>query len=80
MKVVEFTKNDLIGNCVYSVGEIAGFEDWIADNLIKRGYAVLHGDGRPKAVGHRVPDGMDSGYWAGAAVAEHIAALKQRSA
>jgi hypothetical protein len=80
MKVVKFVKNDLLGNCVYNIDEIAGFEDWIADNLIKKGYAVLHGDGKPKVVGHRIPDGMDSGYWAGSAVAEHIASLKQRSA
>ena len=78
MKIVEFTRNDLIGNCVYLVGEIAGWPDEIADRLIQRGYARLHGDGKPKAVGRRVPDGMDSGYWAGPAVAEHIAALKQR--
>jgi hypothetical protein len=78
MRIVEFIKNDLTGNCVYNVGEIAGFEDWVVDNLIKKGYAKLHGDGKPKAVGHRVPDGMDSGYWAGAAAADHIAALKQR--
>jgi hypothetical protein len=78
MKIVEFIKPDLLHNTVYNIGEIAGFDDWIADNLIKRGYAKLHGDGKPKAVGHRVPDGMDSGYWAGAAVADHIAALKQR--
>jgi hypothetical protein len=45
---------------------------------IARGFAKLHGDGKPKAVGHRIPDDIGSGYWAGAAVAEHIAALKQR--
>jgi hypothetical protein len=78
MKIVEFTKNDLIGNCVYQVGEIAGWPDEIADRLIARGYARLHGDGKPKQVGHRVPDDIGSGFWAGAAVADHIAALKQR--
>jgi hypothetical protein len=78
MKIVEFVKNDLINSVVFNVGEIAGFDDWIADNLIKMGYARLHGDGKPKAVGHRIPDGMDSGFWAGSAVADHIAALKQR--
>jgi hypothetical protein len=78
MKIVEFIKNDLIGNCVYCVGEIGGWPDDIADRLIQRGYARLYGGGKPKAVGHRVPDGMDSGYWAGSVVAEHIAALKQR--
>jgi hypothetical protein len=78
MKIVEFTKNDLIGNCVYQVGEIAGWPDDIADRLIARGFAKLHGDGKPKATGHRIPDDIGSGYWAGAAVADHIAALKQR--
>jgi hypothetical protein len=78
MKIVEYIQNDMTGGqCVYTVGEIAGWPDEIADRLITRGYAKLHGDGKPKSVGHRVPDGMDSGYWAGAAVAEHIAALKQ---
>jgi hypothetical protein len=80
MKIVEFTRNDLIGNCVYCVGEVAGWPDDIADRLIARGFAKLHGDGKPKQVGHRVPDGLDSGYWAGSAVADHIASLKQRSA
>jgi hypothetical protein len=78
MKIVEFIKNDLIDDCVYNKGEIAGWPDDIADRLIARGFAKLHGDGKPKQVGHRVPDVMDSGYWAGSAVAEHIAALKQR--
>jgi hypothetical protein len=78
VKIVRFIKNDLINGVVFNVGEVAGWEDWIADNLIKRGFAELVGDGKPKQVGHRVPDGMDSGYWAGAAVAEHIASLRQR--
>jgi hypothetical protein len=78
MKIVEFIKNDLIGQCVYCVGEIAGWPDDIADRLIARGFAKLHGDGKPKIVGHRIPDDLGSGYWAGAAIAEHIAALKQR--
>lgn len=55
MKVVKFVKNDLIGGVVFNVGEIAGFEDRIADNLIKREYAVLHGDGHPKKVGGPLP-------------------------
>jgi hypothetical protein len=78
MKVVVFTKNDLIGGVVYNIREVAGWPDEIADRLIHRGFAKLHGDGKPREVGHRVPDGMGSGYWAGAPVAEHIAALKQR--
>jgi hypothetical protein len=78
MKIVEFIRNDLIGQCVYNIGEVAGWPDDIADRLIARGFAKLVGDGKPKVVGRRVPDSMDSGYWAGSAVAEHIAALKQR--
>jgi hypothetical protein len=79
MKVVQFIKNDLINGVCYNVNDIAGFEDRIANYLIERKYAVLHGDGKPKQVGHRIPDGMDSGYWAGQAVADHIAALRQRA-
>jgi hypothetical protein len=54
-KIVKFTKNDLILGVCYSAGEIAGFEDRIADNLIKREFAELHGDGRPVKVGGRLP-------------------------
>jgi hypothetical protein len=63
MKVVRFVKNDLIGGIVYVVNDIAGFEDRVADNLIKREYAVLEGDGRPRPVGGRLPPGPgDFGY------------------
>lgn len=55
MKIVKFVKPDLIGGIVYSPGEVAGFEARIADNLIKREYAVLHGDGRPAEVGRKLP-------------------------
>jgi hypothetical protein len=80
MKIIEYIKNDMTGGFVaYSIGEIVGWPDDIADRLIQRGFAKLHGDGRPKDVGHRIPDGADSGYWAGAAVAERIAALKAKS-
>jgi hypothetical protein len=78
MKIVEFIRNDLIGNCVYCVGEVAGWPDEVADRLIARGFAKLHGDGKPKVVGRKIPDDIGSGYWAGAAVAEHIAQLKTR--
>jgi len=79
MKIVEYIRNDMTdARCCYNIGDVAGWADEIADRLIQRGYAKLYGDGKPKPIGHRVPDGMDSGYWAGAAVAEHIAALKQR--
>jgi hypothetical protein len=78
MKIVEFIKNDMIGLCAYNVGDIAGWPDEIADRLIARGFAKLHGDGKVKQVGRKIPDDIGSGYWAGAAVADHIAALKQR--
>jgi hypothetical protein len=63
-KIVRFIKNDLLNSVVYSEGEVAGFDDWIADNLIKREFAVLVGDGRPKQVGRKVPDlnGYVSGW------------------
>jgi hypothetical protein len=54
-KIVRFTKNDLIGGIVYNTGDIAGFEARIADNLIKREYAVLHGNGHPVEVGKKLP-------------------------
>ncbi len=57
MKVVKFVKNDLIGGIVFNVDEIAGFEDRVADNLIKKEFAVLHGDGRPVKVGTKLPPG-----------------------
>jgi hypothetical protein len=53
MKIVEFIRNDLINGVVYNVGEVAGWSDEIADRLIARGYAKLHGDGKPKAVGQQ---------------------------
>ena len=56
-KVVRFVKNDLIGGIVFNVNDVAGFEDRVADNLIKREYAVLHGDGHPKEVGKKLPPG-----------------------
>jgi hypothetical protein len=78
MKIVQFIRNDSLYGVCYNVGEIAGFEDGIAAALIAKGFAVLHGDGKPKKVGERIPDSIESGNWAGAALASHIAALKQR--
>jgi hypothetical protein len=65
VKVVKFIRNDLIhGSIVYAEGEIAGFDDLIADRLIQRGFAVLHLDGRPRPVGGPIPDvnGYTSGF------------------
>jgi hypothetical protein len=78
-KIVRFTKNDLIMGICYGIDEIAGFEDRIADNLIKKEYAVLYGDGRPRPVGHRIPDDIGSGYWAGEEVAKKLTEMKQRA-
>jgi hypothetical protein len=73
MKIVRFIKPDLINGICYSPDEIAGWEDWIADNLIKRGYAVLHGDAKPKVVGRRIPDEPTD-------LEKQIAELKKRAA
>jgi hypothetical protein len=45
-------------------GDVAGFPPEIADKLIERKFAVLHGDGKPKPVGHKIPDinGYVSGW------------------
>jgi hypothetical protein len=60
MRIVRFLKNDL----PYLQGEIAGFPDHIASKLIEKGFAVLHGDGKPKQTGTRIPDpfGYSSGF------------------
>ena len=59
MKIVEFLKHDL----PYAKGEIAGFPDRVAEKLISKGFAKLHGgDGKPKQVGERIPDPLDFGY------------------
>jgi hypothetical protein len=78
IKIIELTRGTMIGLIRYNPGEICGFEPRIADILIKENFAVLHGDGKPRKVGERIPDEIGSGNWAGAAVASHIAALKQR--
>lgn len=56
-KIVKFTKNDLIGGVVFNVGDVAGFDEAVAEKLIKREFAVLEGDGRPKKVGEKLPPG-----------------------
>jgi hypothetical protein len=78
MKVVRFIRDDFMSPIRYGEGEIAGFEDAVADRLIARGYAVLHGDGKPKKVGQKIVDEPGSGYWSGAENSAQIAALKSR--
>jgi hypothetical protein len=75
MKVVEFIKNDMIHSVAYGAGEIAGFEDWVADNLIKRGYAVLYGDGKVQPAGGKIPGAKD--WLDEPGLADHIAKLKK---
>jgi hypothetical protein len=60
MRVVRFIRNDL----PFLSGEVAGFRDDVAEKLIAKGFAVLHGDGKPKQTGARVPDpfGYSSGF------------------
>jgi hypothetical protein len=75
MKIVEFRKNDLIGNCVYCVGEIAGWPDDVADRLIAKGYAVLYGDGKPQLAGGKIPGAKD--WLDKQGLDEHVAKLKK---
>ncbi|HEY8124518.1 MAG TPA: hypothetical protein VIF88_03750 [Methylocystis sp.] len=58
MRIVRFIKNDL----PYLKDEIAGFQDHVAEKLIAKGFVVLHGDGKPKQVGSRIPDPLEFGY------------------
>ena len=53
--VVKFLKPDFLLGIAFSPGEIAGFESWIAMRLIEKKYAVLHGDGKPKQAGGKIP-------------------------
>lgn len=55
--VIEFLKNDL----PYMRGETAGFPRHQAEMLIAKGFARLAGDGRPQAVGGRIPEEEGSG-------------------
>jgi hypothetical protein len=68
-KVVEFLRVDTILNCAYGPGDVAGFPDEIADRLMNPNrpggaYAKLHGDGKPKPFGRKIPDinGYVSGW------------------
>ena len=53
--VVKFLKPDFLLGIAYCPGEVAGFDAWIGERLIAKGYAVLHGDGKPKLAGGRIP-------------------------
>jgi hypothetical protein len=76
LKTIVFTKNDFIGNVAYSAGEICGWPDHIADRLIAKGFAKLHGgDGKVKEVGGRIPGAKD--HWTNVELEEHVAALKR---
>jgi hypothetical protein len=56
MRVVKFLKDQFLpGFSFYSRGEIAGFQDAFADQMIKAGVCALEGDGIPRdANGHIV--------------------------
>jgi hypothetical protein len=73
--VVEFVKTDFIGGIAYSIGEIAGWPAHVAERLIKKGYAVLYGDGRPKVAGGRIPNAKD--WFDEPALNDHVAKLKK---
>jgi hypothetical protein len=75
MKILVFIRNDLIYGTVYNAGEIAGFDDRVADNLISKGYAKLHGDGKKREVGAKIPGAED--FWTDPKLAEHVAGLKR---
>jgi hypothetical protein len=74
-KIVEMIRNDIVRGCQFNKGEICGFDDFVADNLIRQGFAQMHGDGKPKKVSQEIPDEIGSGYFAGPQIAEKIKAL-----
>jgi hypothetical protein len=78
MKIVQFVKNDFIRTIAYAEGEIAGFEDWVADRLIEKKFAVLYGDGKPKVAGGKIPGAKD--WLDEPGLADHIAGLKKAGA
>jgi hypothetical protein len=80
MKVVEFLRNDMLGGVAYSIGEIAGFDDVVADKLMNPNrpggaFAKLHGDGKPKAAGGRIPNAKD--WFDQPALNDHVAKLRK---
>lgn len=76
MKIVIFTKNDFISGIAYNAGEIAGWPDHVADRLIAKGFATLHGgDGKVQKIDGKIPGAKD--WWDNAQLAEHLAALKR---
>jgi hypothetical protein len=75
MKIVEYIKPDFIGGVCYAAGEICGWPDEVADKLIAKGFAVLYGDGKPKAAGGRIPNAKD--WFDEPALNDHVAKLKK---
>lgn len=75
MKIVVFTRNDLINGVVYNAGEIVGWDDRVADRLIAKGFAKLYGDGKQREVGGKIPGAED--FWTDPKLADHIAQLKK---
>jgi hypothetical protein len=75
MKIVVFIRNDLINGTAYSAGEIAGWPDHVADKLIAKGFAKLHGDGKQKDIDGKIPGAKD--WWDQQQLAEHVAELKR---
>jgi len=50
-KIINFLKHqNVTGFSMYSIGEVAGFPDEFADQMIARGVAEVVGDGRPRNV------------------------------
>jgi hypothetical protein len=78
LKIVQFVKNDLIKSVVYCEGEIAGFDDWVADNLVRKGFAVLYGDGKVRPAGGKIPGAKD--WLDDPGLADHVAKLKKDGA
>ncbi|MGJ0507613.1 MAG: hypothetical protein ACR652_10870 [Methylocystis sp.] len=42
MKAIEFTVNTQVWPCLYAAGEIASFEDSVADHLVRTGRAKFN--------------------------------------
>ena len=59
MKIVVFTRTDLINGVAYSPGEICGWPDAVADKLIAKDFARLYNDGKVQLAGGRIPGAKD---------------------
>lgn len=75
MKVVVYTRTDMINGVAYSPGEICGWPDHVADRLVAKGFAKLYGDGKVQKIDGKIPGAAD--FWTNTQLAEHVDKLKK---